>query len=280
MYKYISDVQIENVLFKNTLRFTQPSQFNDPFECTPVLKGISTRESLSGYIDENKAIEMAIESIRNTDVSSKFKSDLELRKVASDFYYSNKELLFNATYKGSEEIAQSSVQEGIKSGVNKGIGVLCLTENRCDHLMWAHYANDHKGMLVKFNTDFPFFNQQRSVDDLCYKFDKVEYFQERKEQFLVDLERAAILYQKNHCWAYENEWRVARPLVSLNEVKSGVFVASFDWDIIREIVFGVNCNTETKKHTISHMRSVAPHVEIREAILSNKQYEIFYELCK
>lgn len=64
MYKYFSDQLIENVLFKNTLRFTQPSEFNDPFECSPVLEGVSEREYLNEIIDEEQVIEMAKEELK------------------------------------------------------------------------------------------------------------------------------------------------------------------------------------------------------------------------
>lgn len=39
------------------------------------------------------------------------------------------------------------------------IGILCLTDNPLNQLMWAHYANEHKGLVLEFDVTHKFFDQ-------------------------------------------------------------------------------------------------------------------------
>lgn len=204
----------------------------------------------------------------------------EIEDFARNFYNEHKEFLIHSIYVLSNKFAESTLQDSVKSGINMAIGVFCLSENDCDHLMWAHYANNHKGFLVKFNTNNSFFNQPRNSHDLCYKFEKINYYTERKKHNLIDLGGASILYEKDICWKYEKEWRVAKPLSALHEISDRIYVSSFKWEIVDEIIFGVNCSNEKKLKIRKHLYEVAPKIRLKEAILSRKKYEIIYEDVK
>lgn len=44
----------------------------------------------------------------------------------------------------------SAISKGLYTGFDENIGVLSLSEKCDDLLMWAHYAQNHKGLVVGF----------------------------------------------------------------------------------------------------------------------------------
>lgn len=129
----------------------------------------------------------------------------------------------------SKEIAQHVVE------VLNSIGIVSLTETRDNLLMWAHYANEHKGVVLSFHTHRfqPFgifeniFPIQECLDLRCVyakcfdgnfrpmKYRKTPKFQiDRHDrsydfQYHTDLISLAfeILLQKGDEWIYEKERR-------------------------------------------------------------------------
>jgi hypothetical protein len=78
-------------------------------------------------------------------------------------------------------------------------GVFCLTEDPLNLLMWSHYASEHKGLVVGFDTSNYFFRQ-----DLY----KVTY----KNQRIGDITDKELLTTKSNDWMYEKEFRLIRRL--------------------------------------------------------------------
>lgn len=118
----------------------------------------------------------------------------------------------------------------------KGIGVFSVTEVNDNLLMWSHYANQHKGVALKF-----YFNQQfnflanpeiskSSITGCPNIFKRVQY--RKRPKFRADLFDAeyhysptlideiaqAVLLQKSEDWIYEQERRLILPLVYADRV--------------------------------------------------------------
>jgi hypothetical protein len=49
--------------------------------------------------------------------------------------------------------------------LNQSVGILCLSEMRDSLLMWGHYADNHRGLVIGFDSDHPFFNKKRNEND-------------------------------------------------------------------------------------------------------------------
>ncbi|EGR1894341.1 DUF2971 domain-containing protein [Vibrio vulnificus] len=119
-----------------------------------------------------------------------------------------------------------------------GLGVISLTEDYNNPLMWAHYADEHKGCVVEFDFSKPFFMDSifelngrpsrfgKSYLGDTYEFpEKVDYRRvmpdfSRKEQSAPDdlfefhwnKFNRTILYTKSNDWIYEKEQRIVVPL--------------------------------------------------------------------
>jgi hypothetical protein len=82
------------------------------------------------------------------------------------------------------------------------IGVISLTENPEDMLMWTHYSS-HTGFVLVFNVS--------ELEELFHGPFPINYV-EHPETFDINIDpHLSILYLtniKSKCWLYENEWRL------------------------------------------------------------------------
>jgi hypothetical protein len=101
--------------------------------------------------------------------------------------------------------------------VQKGLKVSCFTEIKDSVVMWAHYANYHKGFSVEYetaaNSGSTFVQQLWPVIYGATRLDVTPHFQRamRGEDFNNLVATVAALCKSTE-WAYEREWRVVAPL--------------------------------------------------------------------
>lgn len=140
------------------------------------------------------------------------------------------------------------------------IGVLSLTEQADDMLMWAHYASSHQGYCLEFDaTILPL--------SLAYR---VQYATERPAFRLFDPDRVDIiqrtLLHKADFWQHEREWRIVRPN------KLGPFVVPSHG--LKSIIFGADIANEDEKA----LRAIAAERQIplrfKRATLDSRHYRV------
>ena len=106
------------------------------------------------------------------------------------------------------------------------LGILCLTLQSNNHLMWVNYARNHTGFVLGFDADAPFFVEEgRHLG--C-----VEY---RKLPDVVTAGGVDACFRKSDVWKYEQEWRCVKEFKT-SEPRN----VCVDRDVIREIIFGVH----------------------------------------
>ena len=104
------------------------------------------------------------------------------------------------------------------------LGILCLTEQSNNHLMWVNYACNHTGFVIGFDANAPFFAEDGR------RLDHVQY---RKLPDVVAAGGVDACFRKSDVWKYEREWRCVREFK-----KSEPRNVCVDSDVIREIIFG------------------------------------------
>jgi DUF2971 family protein len=135
----------------------------------------------------------------------------------------------------------------------KALGVLCLTENRCNTVMFSHYSNNHSGFCIGLRLEpmSPFYFQIRPDGDIRRLILRVDYLHEidQRPNFFTDDQYPHWIIKTKHAdWSYEREWRI------LN--RDGAEAIHFPKDMLREVILGCNI-------------SVADGKELRELIRSN-----------
>ena len=176
IYKY-TDIESLKLILKNaTLKFSKPSDFNDPFDCNITIDTNNSTEEIDAYI------EMLRQNESLTDEQIKIK-----RKK-----YHNPDELFALTNKSVKESKEI-------------LGVTCFSRLFDNILMWSHYSDKHKGVCIKFDllSDADFFMTPFIVE-YSDKYPTYNYLSNREglAQFL--------LKTKSIDWEYEKEIRVMK----------------------------------------------------------------------
>lgn len=197
LYKYYGNLDYARDLISNRrIHFELPSSYNDIFDSAITiaensLKNIcNTSYNLcdmvrkNGYLPPkyNKAIEKCREEIH----CDCFSLDDMLEFICEECPATDKHLLAKTF------IETMFPNRKIQADNNK---ITCFSENNTSLLMWAYYANNHKGVCLKFNLD-----HDPSLKKHCYK---VNYTDQ-----LTNLHNFDVYFQKSTQWFHEQEWRI------------------------------------------------------------------------
>ncbi|MFQ2447576.1 DUF2971 domain-containing protein [Aeromonas caviae] len=104
-------------------------------------------------------------------------------------------------------------------------GVISLSETQRNILMWAHYANEHRGLCIGYDND-PFNfkkNRPHTLRDIYYQLHKVNYDTSRYDPLNDEFKNSHSIYwinavvkkmltTKSDEWIYEKEHRYIHPI--------------------------------------------------------------------
>ena len=219
------------------------------------------------------------------DIQTEYKNvQHELTRRWSGEEFSRKSFLLFLLNSNSFRDRQSgksiSLNEALQAWIGQ-LGILSLSKNPSDPLLWAHYAGGHKGLCLGFDTSKLTFPGYMSTGDVEYVAapryrelflslleelgtfvrpweDEHGYPDEVGDRFYTKqisaITREA-LFVKSEKWKYEEEFRIVLG-------KGGLH--SFDPGALREIIFG----TKTKLTDINRITEVLStsglqHVTVR-----------------
>ena len=229
LYKYMRPGLI-SALAERELRFTPPSEFNDPFEAYPRVSG-PNRES----------------------VRKKLKPGDDLD-----------DLVARATPFFQKEGPQMVLDE-----VSRTFGVLCLAGCPDNPLLWAHYTDGHRGFAIGFDSNHPWFNLWDPPMPPIDRLQEVVYARDRPfvrvgdhddfEPGELEAQARAMVCTKFTAWQYEEEWRLIRPLnradrTTVQADGSSIHLFRFPGDAVIEVILGARM-TEPDK---GRLRSALP----------------------
>ena len=123
---------------------------------------------------------------------------------------------------------------------NDNLGIFCLTEDPTNLLMWAHYADHHRGVVIEFDETHTFLIDERDRTMICGILEKVNYSDVRPSVFLSLSDAIQVFYTKSREWEYEREWRLITPLTDAatkDERPDGLPIALFE--LPSEAIVGV-----------------------------------------
>ena len=255
LYKYLSESAGLKVLENNSIGFTQPICFNDPFE------------TQAGYPAQG---ENPIELMYN-----------EIRSWAK------------------------------RSTWSENSGVLCFSRNPLNPLMWAHYGDKHRGLVIGIDVEKSGFADEATCL-IPAQFGCIIYTQTRPtSEFIGDSfgdpisvghtqhyprgheeKMSRLFLQKPMCWAYEEEVRVVKCISEIDkngDSPSGrfdvidiggrkLFLYKLPSGSIKEIYLGVlhpayGSSVQLRGY-ISKLRNIQPIVKIRSCCLAKDTWDI------
>ncbi|MCX6981518.1 MAG: DUF2971 domain-containing protein [Verrucomicrobia bacterium] len=223
IYKYAT-AEVGALILKNlTLKATRPDEFNNPFEFTPRMSEQFDMARLHGlYQHAEEAARFS-----ETPAPANFKETLQavmanpqiLHLIAPDYAAMCRNLV--KTY--SSKVAGNT-------------GVICFSRRRDRILMWTHYADQHKGIVIGFDSShFP------KLFDV--KYDKERVLVDPFPQHIPGSESEEnyvykLITTKHEDWSYEEECRQLHKLPE-RAVNEGVHNVPFPAESIVSIAVGM-----------------------------------------
>ncbi|NGF56982.1 DUF2971 domain-containing protein [Parapedobacter sp. SGR-10] len=232
-YKYYGADTALTVLTKDTLQFSHPSVFNDPFDCNVNL------------------FEFNEEEIKQFNINT-------IKKHKGNDFYERFRLHRNFSRKPTE-VAREEMKK-IFEGENLNRGVTCFSKNSTNLLMWAHYADNHTGVCIGY--DLLALREHvtaKNKESCLLPVDYQKKITPLKNFSSMDAVMAWFR-TKNAVWRYEEEIRlISRPL-TFDENNRSCF--KIPTEIIKEVQFGFAICIEKKKNLITILKSRYPHVKL------------------
>jgi len=300
-YKYLglkSDGNVRADFLENGLfRFTQPDQLNDPFEVRPrVLMEYSNE-------DIQRARERALEAGFPKENLEKFLplflKTMPRRMTVEEFpglTYPKRpgtEERFQSLEEMDKHDATARLQEVYKH-INETYGILSLTTSRNNLVMWSHYADSHKGIVVGFTVSHPYFFNSKDFHAVEYKAERISLSSNDGYLRLAgkDLPTGSdfrdladqLFLRKDPDWRYEKEWRMIKRLDKASTSLAGGSVCLFEIppDAIKILILGAQISQPSREKIISLIVSSKKwtHVQIFQASLSDSRFGLEFKKIK
>jgi len=128
-----------------------------------------------------------------------------------------------------------------------------LEVERIHPLMWAHYAESHKGMCIQYRFKNEYFYQDESK--LAFRRVKKETYISETPDLHESINISDALFTKSKVWEYEDEVRILD--FDINEKKDVKLQENNENVIIEAIYFGYYCSDETKKKVSNAVRNTS-----------------------
>lgn len=277
LYKYLTaSVMLDHVLPTSSMRWSSPLVFNDPFDCqtdpqpdrhTPITL-TSLQKGLEEIVfDESMAVatqfEMAIRHLRSFRASPQ-EQQRQITHYASSLLHSYR----TSPLQSLHEFARR-------------VRLLCMSEHFDCIPMWSHYAAQHTGAAIEFDTralvrDYP-------VGPLC----KVSYdpgpplIEDTASSIIdsikgttkeLDIDQGKKMFTtKSQAWRSEQEWR----FVYLPDVENDGLhlIRPYPPNAIKSIVLGCRfAGVDYVRLTSLLGQSHYSHVRVRRLFPSRSQF--------
>lgn len=268
IFKYMSEDRIENVLIDNKIRFTQPIYFNDPFEVKLSINGLALKSDL--IKQHNEVFEETIKNLYNKEFSH-LRNLISFKQFIS--LIDEKEILKQYLAVTNNEIFHQNIMKTFNEVISNKVGILSLTTKNDNLLMWAHYANEHKGFVIEFDRKNDFLNGDLN-NQIYNGLQKVNYSKERPNKFLIETEWHEVLLTKSEEWSYEKEFRIIKQLEDADNKKGNIHLFKFPKKMIKSIYCGCNMIDSNIERILNIVKndSELEHVEVYKSKVSDKFY--------
>lgn len=275
-YKYATPETVIAILKSKSVRYSSPLKFNDPFDIQSGLHFDFDIETL-----HDKILDRAVELISSKDILSVDPNDpwgqwiTELR-----LYYPTQGFNRDKWKKDTVTLFEWLIKEFKATQIKyqdhwktllPDVRVFCVSEERDNLLMWAHYAKDHTGAVLEFlslpeednplsiaqpvqysASPMPFFTENEWIEEIL-SLKKIE-FKELNKRYD---------YEKGIAWSHEKEWRIWYPQIpTKHELHTDMPVRQSE---LASIYIGCKASKSFADDTIKLTRTSFPNTKLFRA---------------
>jgi hypothetical protein len=227
VYKYRSwsDENGKRILTEFELYLASPKDFNDPFDCRIPLNykclSDSEIEDYANYI----AIKHSTDTIDHNKILHCLKNDID-------------------AFQEMHELTEFEAY-------NNHYGVLSMSTEWNNILMWSHYGDKHQGICVGFKEKGLFETGNFGTSGA------VKYPINREYPIIhplkgKEIERhLEVVLSKSVDWLYENEYRLTKIFLPPNVPSKEERRVKFDPNLISEVTLGLNIDSTSREQIIN-----------------------------
>jgi len=200
-------------------------------------------------------------------------------------FYDHLEIFLSDHAKEQALMFLPAIRKSLNEQLMSDIGVLCLSEENDNILMWAHYTKSHKGFVLGFDSRHSFFEKENL--DSMQGLKRVTYSEKRptvpifdSSSEKLDYEEAShnflrnFLLTKSIHWKYENEWRMFMPIKGSVPVESDVYLFEFPPDALCEIIIGSQMENALIDRLFNLKSERYPHLQYFKAVPDEAEFKI------
>jgi hypothetical protein len=256
-YKYCEPKMMEKVLQNGMIRFTQPADFNDPFEASPSFS--ENRSELDRFL--------LAQYLKDAEPCT---PQVQLQRLAD----------------GAQNTAclRRKHALGLPAKLSEHFVVLCLSRSRRNMLMWAHYADCHRGFVIGFDTDSEFFKRGafgglREVTYANIRARVPEKDGRYASQEELDSYNSSVFFTKSCDWAYEKELRMVRHPQEADCVPGkpngwDICLFRFPLEAVREVIVNDRMTEDNRAKIVELCKSEYRDAQVLRASLAPEQFAV------
>ena len=246
-YKCFDGNYHEKALFENELYLPSANKFNDPFDSKIPFR--YPEEDLTEENIQKKTFLIAQEMA--PDLSKIQHEEMAIRM--------QKENLLNESHH-LEQVDKATFKR-----LCSDFGILSLTPNEKNILMWSYYSNSHKGFCIGYNAKYLI--QSRifgSGGMVAYSndFPKMPLFPTRDDNAILNL-----LFTKGKVWEHEEEYRLIHRYKNSN-------TRILPTEAISEVILGCQIPEQDRVNYALKIQGVLPNVEIFQIEQSKTNFSL------
>ena len=238
-YKAINDYS-EDMLTTGMVYFNKADEFNDPYELQLEDSGSYTKTDVINFFMNNKANKMSL-----TDATNLANS-------------------ICAQYPNIGDLAKTELEK-TKQHRRDIAGIFCVAKSYKNLLMWAHYADSHKGFALEIDVS--------KLDDKFFPY-KVDYTQNiPKMEYLKnssDFIKKWALTKSDH-WEYEEERRMI--ISDCSKIRK----FQFPKDSFTKVFWGINVDRNKRDSIICKMKANGFNTQFYQEKLNQQNYQIIFD---
>ena len=250
---------VEDILTKNRIYYSNPRNFNDPFEFDRVVEDLAQQDRdviINGLIQgltPDAANRIAQECISPSDIEAMFNTEMDRMAI--------------------------SQHSRCTDSIIHRCGYISLCDSNHNVLMWSHYADAHRGLCLRFTCRNDLFYE----DNGAGRIGKVEYGDTVvRMEVGQDAEPDAVfhrIFRKAECWQYENEYRLYK-VPSSETTGDAQGNSLFNSELVDEVYFGLR-TPEEDIDTILGFVALAKHdIKVYRAQKSERSLELTFTIIE
>ena len=256
LYKYVGTDRHHFEIVENLeIRFSQPSSLNDPLDCQPQV--IAPR-------DPQATVDQIIQ--RNIAQHPGRWSNPTIARARA-------QLLGSYTTGIAQRLQESA--DVLRRNLDL-VGVLSLSDALDSVVMWAHYADQHRGFVIEFDTRFAPLIQRSGENGwqglpvpVAYQPNRPEVHCDSTDLQVPD----ELVLVKTSAWSYEREWRVVRDRSVADRTVAGSTVVSL-FSVDPRAISAIYVGKDASANTVQRLRDILAgnaalgHVRLARASIS------------